>query len=467
MVKRGNEVELEIESAAFEGAAVGRLEKLVVFTPFAVPGDRVKVRINRKHKKYAEGTLLEVLKPSPDRISPQCKYFGTCGGCKLQSTRYAVQLSSKRQQVEDLLRRIGKLEQVEVEPTCPSPDIYGYRNKMEFSFGASRWLTQEEIETGAPVKRDFALGLHIPKRFDRILDLEECFLQGELSPRIVNRVRQLAIEQKWTALDTKTYAGYLRNLVIRRGVLTGDLMVNLVTSSYEVERIALFTETLRSEFPEITTILNTINATRSPVPTGDEVYLTHGDGFISERIGPIEYRLSPTSFFQPNSKNAENLFSTIREFAQLSGDETVYDIYCGLGAIGLFLANTCRRVVGIEAQAESIEMARANAALNQIENCDFEVGDALEALSPDFLQKYGLPEIVVFDPPRIGLDRKLVDRVLELEIPRIVYSSCNPATQARDLEILRTRYHVDRVRPVDMFPQTYHIEAVASLTLKH
>jgi 23S rRNA (uracil1939-C5)-methyltransferase len=465
MVDRGDLVELRIESAAYEGTSVGRLDRLVVFVPFGVPGDLAKVRIVRKRRRYLEGTIEELLEPSRHRTEPRCRHFGVCGGCRLQNMAYEEQLQIKQREVSALLERIGHLDGIEVLPTLPCPDPYFYRNKMEFSFGPKRWLTREEVESGREVARDFAAGLHIPKRYDRILDIQECYLQSEQTVPILECVRRLALARGWEPYDSREHQGFLRNLVIRVGQGTGEVMVALVTTRHDPACLRLVTEELLQSVPEVTTILNIVNSTRSPVASGDEgVVLGHGPGFIWEQLGHLRFRIAPGAFFQPNTKQAERLFGVIRELSDLEPDKNVYDLFCGMGAIGLFLSDQAERVVGVESWPESVDLARENARINGIENCAFFSGDAGEAFSSDFLQREGTPDVVILDPPRAGLPRGMVKRLMRHRPPRIVYTSCNPATQARDLGLLSEVYSVDMVQPVDMFPQTYHIEAVARLT---
>jgi len=464
MVKKRDEVVLEIESAAFEGAGVARLDNQVVFVPHTVPGDIVRAVVTRKKKRHLEASLLEVLSPSPERIEPKCKYFGTCGGCSWQCMHYETQLDCKRNQVQELLERIGGVGSVEVEPTLPSEAPFYYRNKMEFSFGSNRWLTKEEIDTGDRLKKGFALGLHIPKRFDKILDLDVCYLQPDPSVAIVNRVREIALQEGWTCHNVRSNSGYLKNLVLRIGQGTGELMINLVTSTHEPERMTLLADILVTEFPTICTIINSINSARSPVALGEIEHVVHGNGTIREKMGPLFFEITPTVFFQPNTLQAERLVSTVKSFLDLSSEESVYDLFCGLGTIGLSLADQAGQVIGVENHAASVEMARKNCQVNGIENCVFEVGDASEAFSSEFRAKFGRMDRVVLDPPRPGLHPKVCEALLIVKPEKIVYTSCNPATQARDLKLLSEGYSVDRVQPIDMFPQTYHIEVVAALS---
>ena len=364
----------------------------------------------------------------------------------------------------ETLDHLGGIAGVEVKSTLPSPNVYYYRNKMEFTFGPNRWLMPEEIESGVRLRKGFALGLHIPKRHDKILDLEVCFLQSPVSVQVVNRVRRLAVEEGWQAYSSYSGEGYLRNLVIRTGSNTGDFMVNLVTRRQCPDRMKLVCAELLREFPQITTIVNSINETLSPVAAGQEEVVYHGPGFIRERIDDLEFRIAPTTFFQPNTSQARNLFEVVRRHAGLTGHEIVYDLYCGIGTIALFLARSCQKVVGIDNHGAAISAARANALANGIRNCAFVLMDAAKALNRNLVARHGRPEVLVVDPPRAGMHKQTCWSILDLAPERVIYVSCNPATQARDLKILSRRYRVESVRPVDMFPQTYHIENVASLT---
>ncbi|MGW8182265.1 MAG: 23S rRNA (uracil(1939)-C(5))-methyltransferase RlmD, partial [bacterium] len=329
-----------------------------------------------------------------------------------------------------------------------------------------RWLTKEEIASGKELSKGFALGLHIPKRFDKILDLDVCYLQSDLSVAILNRVRKIALEQKWTFYNSRSHSGYLKNLVFRTGHRSGDLMIILVTDAYDPGRLELFTDTLVREFPVITTVVNSINSGRSPVASGDVEHVSFGDGAIREQLGPLLFEISPTSFFQPNTLQAEQLISTVVEFLNPSQGQTVYDLFCGLGTFGLSVSHRLETVVGVENNETSVQMARKNCQLNDIENCIFQTGDAIEALSSEFMVRFGRPDCLILDPPRPGLHPKLCEAILRAKPERVVYTSCNPATQARDLQLLSEAYQVEQVQPIDMFPQTYHIEAVAALQLR-
>ncbi len=461
MVAKGDLLELEIESAAFEGLSVAHVGDFVVFVRGAVPGDRIMARISKKKRRHAEAELVDLLRSSPARVQARCPYFGTCGGCSWQNVDYAAQLEFKRQHVDDLFRRIGGLTDVEVLPVLGAQAIYYYRNKMEFTFSPGRWLTREEIASGQPIEKAVALGLHVPERFDKVLDLEICHLQEPPSAEIVNQVRRLARARNWSAYDTRQRSGFLRNLIIRNSRATGEVMVALVTSASAPDRMEEIKELLVGCFPKISTFVNIVNTTRSPSPVGAQV-IFHGTGAISDSIGQISFTIGPTTFFQPNTEQAAKLYEAVAEFSSLNGSQSVLDLYCGTGGIALSIAARARSVLGVENHTPSVELARANARRNNIVNCDFAAADATAAL--EIVRQRGIaPDLVVLDPPRSGLHPELYRTIEELKAPRVVYVSCNPATQARDLKILSASYRVARVQPVDMFPQTYHIETVALL----
>jgi len=367
-------------------------------------------------------------------------------------------LEFKRRQVQELLHRIGGFPDAEVLPVLPAERTYHYRNKMEFTFSPGRWLTREEIDSGRPIERSLALGLHVPERFDKVLDLEICHLQDPPSAEIVNRVRRLAQERDWTAYDTREHTGYLRNLIIRNSRATGELMVALVTNGSAPDRMEEVKNLLVSCFSEVSTFVNIVNTTRSPSPVGEQI-VYHGEGMISDRIGDISFRIGPTTFFQPNTEQAAKLYQAVRGFASLDGSQRVLDLYCGTGGISLFLAAGARSILGVENHAPSVELALANARRNNIFNCDFMVADAAASL-PELGDRAGKPDLVILDPPRSGVHPQLYRKLEALAAPRLVYVSCNPATQARDLKELSGFYRLRAVQPVDMFPQTYHIESV-------
>ncbi len=469
-MKRGDELTLHLESAAFEGKNIARLDGLVAFVKGGVPGDDVRVRITRTKKSFVEAEVLEVTTPSPIRVTPRCRYSGVCGGCKWQEVQYQAQLDFKRQHVIDALERIGGFTGISILPTLGSPDIYFYRNKMEFSFGA-KWLTREEMERGSEdegrgIDR-FALGLHIPERFDRVLDIEECWLQSGTSREIVNFVRGFCKDHGLDMYSTITHTGYLRNLVIRQSRHTGELMVNLVTLD---DRPALMQElcsALLRKFPSITTFVNNITDRKSQVAIGDREVVHHGSGTITETIGKRTYRISANSFFQTNTLQAERLYDVVKKMAALSKEDVVFDLYSGTGTIALHLADDAAEVVGIESFEAAVEDARRNAEANGVKNCTFILGDLKDRLTKDtaWLAQHPRPSVMIIDPPRSGMHEKVVTQVVELGPRRIVYVSCNPATQARDLKLMDAsgQYTIREVQPVDMFPHTYHIENVVLL----
>ncbi len=454
---------MTIDSAAFEGKGVARADGLVVFVPFGVPGDRIRARVIRKRRRHLEAVIEELLEASPDRIEPRCPHFGVCGGCSSQNVAYSLQLEFKREQVRELLRRIGGFEAIPVAPTLASPDPYYYRNKMEFSFGSRRWLLPEEIASETPLEKDFALGLHIPGRFDRILDLQACFLQSPLSAEILNWTRDFATRAGWAPYDSRAHQGFARNLVIRTGWKSAEVMVVLVTTDGAKNQVARYGEAMQAAFPQVTTLLHSIHSGRSPVAAGAPTEPLFGRGWISERIADKSFRVGPFTFFQPNSAQTEKLFEVIRDFADLSAGTKVWDLYSGVGAISIFLADSGASFVGVESSAEAVKAARLNVADNGLQHLQFAVGEVEKIIDEGFVQEMGRPDVVILDPPRAGLHVNALNRLLAVSSERIVYISCNPATQARDLKMLSPDYRIGRVQPVDMFPQTPHIENVVEL----
>jgi 23S rRNA (uracil1939-C5)-methyltransferase len=470
-MKEGEELDLRIESAGSEGKSIARVEGMVVFVSGAIPGDTVRARIARVKKTFAEAEILHVSAPSALRTVPRCRYFGTCGGCRWQQVEYAAQLEFKQQHVVDALERIGGFRGIRVGPTLGSERIYYYRNKMEFSFG-DRWFVKDEwhaIRESAPKAGEerFALGLHIAERFDKVLDVEECWLQSETSARIVNAVRSFSKEHRIPVYSTHTHSGYLRNLVIRSSEHSGEVMVNLVTFDERPDVMNALVKRLSMEFPSVTTIVNNINRRTSQIAVGETETVYVGPGYITEHIGKRMYRISANSFFQTNTSQAERLYETARRMAQLSREDLVFDLYSGTGTIALHIADDVREVVGIESVSSSVEDARRNATVNNIANCSFILGDLKEALmvATRGRAEHHAPDVVIVDPPRAGMHEKVVQQLRQIRPRRIVYVSCNPATQARDLKILcaDSFYAIEEVLPVDMFPHTYHIESVVAL----
>jgi 23S rRNA (uracil1939-C5)-methyltransferase len=468
-LQRGAEVELTIEKFADRGKSLTRLDGYVVFVEGAVPGDRVRARVFRRKKAFAEARLLEVIEPSPLRTEPRCEYFWSCGGCKWQHVRYEAQREMKRQAVEEALVHAGGFDLeamgVEVRPAIGADEdrVYFYRNKMEFSFAAGRWLTDWEIASGEDLDRDFALGLHVPGRFDKVLDLRACYLQSEWSARLVNGVRAFAKAQGWKPWDTRRQRGYLRHLVVRQPEHTADRMVNLVTSHEHEGRMAAFADWLRADFPEVTTFVNTINSGPAQTAFGEKTVTVFGPGVVHDRLGPYTFEIAPNAFFQTNTRQAERLYDVAAAFADFKPDDLVYDLYCGAGTIALYVSGRVRRVVGVELVEEAVANARANAAANGVENCTFVAGDMLRLFTPAFVEEHGRPDVLIVDPPRAGMHPKVVEEIARLRPGRLVYVSCNPQTQARDLALLGDRYRIEAVQPVDLFPHTHHVENVVAL----
>lgn len=466
-MKRGDEIELLVEKFADQGKSLARRNGCVVFLTGAVPGDRVRARITRSKKKFAEAQVLDVLEPGPSRVESRCEYFGVCGGCKWQHVDYAAQLEAKRQSVEDALVRTGGFAGIEARPTIGSEQTYFYRNKMEFSFSAARWLTTEEIASGRDFDTSFALGLHVPGNYEKVLDIDACHLQSELSTRIVNAIRVLTRREGWAPYNTRTHEGYLRHLVIRESEHTGEVMVNLVTNGYDPARMDTLAATLHVDFAEVTTLVNTINTGLAQTAFGEEMHTVFGPGLIHDKIGPFTFEIAPNAFFQTNTRQAERLFEVARDFADLRPTDLLYDLYSGAGTISIFVSPHVRHVVGVELVEEAVENARANAAANSIENCTFVAGDLMRLFTPEFVRQHGRPDVLIADPPRGGMHPKVVEQIARLHPERFVYVSCNPQTQARDLALLKDLYEIEAVQPVDLFPHTHHIESVVKLKARN
>lgn len=466
-IKRGATLDLDIEAFADKGKSVARVGDLEIHVPGAVPGDKVRATIvrTRRKKGVAEGRLEAILQPSDLRTTPECTYANQCGGCQWQHVEYAAQLASKQQRVETVFRAHG-FDPALVRPTIGSEQTFYYRNKMEFSFSSRRWLTPDEIASEHAFDREFALGLHVPGHWDKVLDLQVCYLQSELSTQMVNGIRDFAKELGWEPWDIRLSEGFLRHLVVRQAEHTGEIMVNLVTHHYDAERMEQLGAYLQENFPAVTTFVNTINSGVAQTSFGEATHTIFGPGHIHDRIGPFLFRIGPAAFFQTNTRQAERLYEIARDFAELQTTDLLYDLYCGAGTISLFMAPHVRHVVGIELVEEAIANARTNAELNQIDNCTFYAGDMRDVFSDELVQKHGRPDVLITDPPRAGMHPKVVEQIARLRPPRLVYVSCNPQTQANDLAMLADLYAVEVVQPVDMFPHTHHIESVARLRLR-
>ena len=455
---------LLIERIASEGKCLGHHEEKVVFVTGVAPGDIVDVRITKGKSSFMEGEPVKFHEYSKERIEPFCSHFGVCGGCKWQHINYDLQKTYKRQQVLDQFQRIAKVSIPEVMPTIGSEKTRYYRNKLDFTFSNKKWLTLDQIRSDEEFDRN-ALGFHIPKMFDKIVDVDHCYLQGNISNDVRNELRAFALENKITFYDIRGQVGLLRNLIIRT-TSTGESMVIVQFGENDPESTKVVMEFLNQKFPEITSLIYVINLKGNETFHDLELVTFAGKDYIEEQMEGLKFRISPKSFYQTNSEQAYNLYKVARDFAQLKGDEVVYDLYTGTGTIANFVAKQAKQVIGIEYVASAIEDAKLNSKLNGIENTLFYAGDMKDILNEEFIANHARPDLIITDPPRAGMDEKVVEMLLRLEAPKIVYVSCNPATQARDVALLAEKYDVEKIQPVDMFPQTYHVENVISLILK-
>ena len=457
-VKRNSELELQIEKTAFGGKGLARLGDYVIFVKDSLPGDKVKARIFKRKSNFAEARLLEILQPSDMRISAPCRYFDWCGGCTWQNLSYRDQLLIKQEHVIDSLRHLGGIKDVDVRNTLPSELEWGYRNKMEFSFADRRWLLPEELGN-EEITKDFALGLHIPGTFDKILDIDECLLQSTSANQVLKIVDDYCRANNLVPYGVRSHEGYLRYLVLRESSYTGELMVNLVTSYEDRSLIDPLVKILHESNPKITSIVNNINSRKAQIALGEREILLFGQDYITEKLGIFEFRISANSFFQTNTRQAENLYETVLDYAGLTGVEKVADLYCGTGTITLFLSLKSAEVTGYELAASAVEDARANARSHGRNNVRFIAGDLLHNLrESDFSA-----DVIVTDPPRSGMHPSVCEQLAQSGAEKIVYVSCNPTTMARDIALMQSNYKVTRVQPVDMFPHTYHVETVTLL----
>ena len=453
---------LEITTLAAEGKAMGRYDDMVVFVPLTVPGDVVDVQIHNKRRRFMEGSVVRYIVRSPLRVEPFCEHFGVCGGCKWQNLPYEEQLRFKSEQVFDQLTRIGKLDLPPVAPTLGSAETTYYRNKLEFTFAPRRWMTYEEVAAGGDIASGAALGFHIPGRFDKVMDVRRCWLQPDPSNDIRLETKRFCEKHGYPFYDIRQHSGLMRNIVIRTAS-TGEIMVIVVFAEDDRPRIAALLDHLRNRFPAITSLMYMVNAKLND-STGDiDAVLWSGRDHIFEEMEGLRFKIGPKSFYQTNSRQAYELYKVARSFADLHGDETVYDLYTGTGTIANFVARHCARVVGIEYVPEAIEDAKHNSALNGIDNTSFFAGDMKDVLDDAFIARHGRPDVVILDPPRAGVHEDVIATILRAAPRRIVYVSCNPATQARDLALLAGDYRVTAVQPVDMFPHTHHVENVVRL----
>jgi 23S rRNA (uracil1939-C5)-methyltransferase len=457
---------IAVTDYAAQGKAIARHEGKVIFTEGAVPGDVVDLLLLKNKKDWAEAKVLKLVTPSADRVQPFCQHFGVCGGCKWQMLPYAKQLQYKQQEAEQNLLRIGKVTDAIMLPIIGADDERYYRNKLEFTFSNKRYLTSEEIGNENIDMQQNSLGFHAPRVFDKTISIFECFLMDDVNNRIRNTMREIAEENDYPFYDIRLHTGWLRNLIIRY-CTTGELMVNLCIHYEDVENTKKIMDALLAAVPEITTLLYTINPKWNDTIYDLTPVVYFGKGYVTEKLENFEFIISPKSFFQTNTKQAEKLYSIARDFAQLTGEEVVYDLYCGTGSIGIFVSPLAKKIIGVELVEDAIVDAKKNAANNNITHADFFAGDVIKICNDDFFEKHGRPDVVITDPPRAGMHEKLVNKLLEIAAPVIVYVSCNTATMARDILLLSEKYTVEKTQPVDMFPQTHHIECVARMVLKN
>lgn len=457
--------DVEITAVAAEGNALARVDDMVVFVPFGAPGDRVDIQIRKKKKNYAEGTIEALRKPSDMRVTPPCEHFTICGGCRWQHLPYEFQLQCKRQQVVDALERIAKVELPEIPQTLGSANIWEYRNKMEYTFSNRCWLTFEQMQSGEEFPDRDAAGFHIPGAFDKVLDISRCWLQDDISNRMRRFVKAYGKEHGLPFYDLRAQQGFLRTMMVRIAS-TGEIMVVIVVGDDRPDDLKALLEAFAAEFPQVTSLMYVVNRKVNDTIGDQEVVLFRGKEFIEEEMEGLRFRVGPKSFYQTNSRQAYELYKVVREFAGLTGSEMVYDLYTGTGTIANFVSGKARKVVGIEYVPEAIEDAKINSAVNGIDNTVFYAGDMKDVLTDDFIASHGKPDVMIVDPPRAGMHGDVVDTILRAEPPVIVYVSCNPATQARDLALLDKKYRVERVQPVDMFPHTQHVENVVRLVRK-
>jgi 23S rRNA (uracil1939-C5)-methyltransferase len=460
--------ELTVEDYAAEGKSLARSDGKVIFMEGVVPGDVVDVRLLKNKKDWAEGSVLKFHRFSADRVDPFCPHFGVCGGCQWQMLPYEKQLEYKHRQVEEVLKRIGKVKLPPFQKIIGAQETRYYRNKLEYTFGNKRYLRKEELgQEGISGEQDVA-GFHARGFFDKVVDIQKCFLQEEPTNDIRLAVKAFAKQNEWNFYDIRQHQGFMRNMQVRI-CTTGEIMVNIVVAENDSDKIELLMSYVIKKFPAITTLLYTVNTKFNDSLTDLVPQIYHGNGYVMEKLRTgfsneeFSFKIGPTSFFQTNSRQGEQLYRVARDFAELTGKEIVYDLYCGTGSIGIFVSRAASKIIGVEMIDAAIRDARENALLNGVDSAEFFTGDVIDICNDDFFESHGRPDVIITDPPRAGMHEKLVRKILDMEAPIVVYVSCNPATQARDLNLLDEKYEVTRVQPVDMFPHTHHIENVVQL----
>ncbi|MGE5419550.1 MAG: 23S rRNA (uracil(1939)-C(5))-methyltransferase RlmD [Chloroflexota bacterium] len=456
---------VKITDIGSEGNALARVENMVVFVPMLIPGDVVDIQVIRKRKKFMEGRVVRFHEYSPDRIKPRCIHFGVCGGCKWQHLPYPLQLKFKQKQVTDNLTRIGKVGLPEENPIIGSPNLYLYRNKLEYTFSHKRWLTNEEIQSSDEIKREDGLGFHIPGLFDKVLDITECHLQPEPTNELRNAIKEYGVKNNLEFFDLREQRGFLRNLIVRNN-LEGDVMVIVVFFRDDRNEREKLLDFISAKFSRVTSLMYIINSKKNDSLGDQEPVLYKGNDHLIENMGGLKFRIGPKSFYQTNTKQAYELYKTALQYAGLTGKEVVYDLYTGTGTIANFVAGSAAKVVGIEYVEEAVRDARINSELNGIKNTAFFAGDMKDVLSDEFVSVNGKPDVIITDPPRAGMHEDVINVILKTSPGKIVYVSCNPATQARDVSLLSASYNIKAIQPVDMFPHTHHVENVVLLEKK-
>ncbi len=457
-IRKGDTIELTVEKVVYGGRGLAHLKKQAIFVANTVPGDRINAKAVRVKKNFAEARVLEVIEPSPDRIIAPCPYSDYCGGCNWQFIEYEKQLEYKQSFVRDLLNHIGKVTDFQIHHVLPSHQIFGYRNKMEFSFSDKRWLLPKEMDEKRGNK-NFALGLHVPGTFDKIIDINGCLLQKEKGNEILREVKRFVADSGIPVYGLRSHQGFWRYLMLRHSYAFNEWMVNIVTSEQRDPPVQTLASILKGQFKEIASIVNNINTRKGGTAVGEQERILTGERNIRDKIGSFTFEISANSFFQTNTPMAERLYQSVKDFASLTEKETVLDLYCGTGTVSIFLAPQALRIIGVDISDNAIADAKRNCLLNGIDNCEFLSGDVRMLLS----QFNSKPDLLVTDPPRTGMHRKVIEQILRLLPDRIIYISCNPATLARDIALLKDRYKLEEVQPIDLFPNTYHIESVVRL----
>jgi len=451
-----------IIDVAAEGKAIAKIDDMVVFVQHVIPGDIVDLQITKKRKKHMEANVVKFHEYSPIRIKPFCDHFGVCGGCKWQPLPYAEQLKYKQKQVKDTLTRVGHIELPELMPILGSEKTEYYRNKLEFTFSNKRWLTKEEINDDT-IQQTSALGFHVPRMFDKIVDINKCYLQDDPSNPVRNFIREYAFANDLPFFDIKSHEGFLRTMIVRTST-TGDIMLIVVFYHEDIEKREALLAAIADKFPEITSLMYVINGKKNDTIQDQDIIVYKGNDHIFEEMEGLRFKIGPKSFYQTNSDQAYNLYKITRDFAEIKESDTVYDLYTGTGTIANFVARGCKKVVGIEYVPEAIEDAKVNSEINNINNTIFFAGDMKKVLNEEFIANHGRADVIICDPPRAGMDEDVVNTIMAAAPERIVYVSCNPATQARDLQLMDKMYEVTKCQAVDMFPHTHHVENVVQLT---